>query len=65
MSDTFDSQKLNASQLDDIAEIREAAYALEAAIDNASIADRYKAIAMTHLETALMMANKGISRVWM
>ena len=63
MRDTFESTRMDDKQIEDVAAIRYAAYALETAIYNASMQDRYRAIAITQLEITVMVANKAISRV--
>ena len=78
MSNTFASFNWDEEQQLDAADIKEAAERLEylinkavdarenvhGAVSGASQAKigRYRALAMTHLETAVMFANKGLSR---
>jgi len=65
VSNTFESFPQSDEQLDDMRELKNAAYALERIILRTagySTGTRYSALAMTHLETAVLFANKGISR---
>lgn len=77
MSNTFESFNYDDEQQNDALGIKECAYDLEANIINAvqagdiagvvdstraAAVGRYRALALTHLETAIMFANKGISR---
>jgi hypothetical protein len=77
MSNTFSSFNCDDEQQAHLRELRSIAEDLEALILEAVIADdhngvvsseragkiaRYRSLAMTHLETAVMFANKGISR---
>jgi hypothetical protein len=77
MSNTFASMNCDDEQLAHLSELRIIAEDMEALILEAVIADdhngvvsseragkiaRYRSLAMTHLETAILFANKGITR---
>lgn len=59
---TFDSVKLGSEDLDRVAAIKAAAVNLETVIRDNVPENRYRSVAMTNLEQAIMWANKGVSR---
>lgn len=62
MSNTFESFPQSDDQLDDMRDLKDKAYDLEHCINTADSLPRYRALAQTHLEIAVMFANKGIAR---